>query len=119
MPDDVVYKGRFIWNWHKNELNKRKHHISFEKASQVFDDPFLYEEFDVENSIGEERYTVTGSMTGLINDVLVTVSVVYRGDLIRIFSARDADPVEEDDYYEQFAAFHAWTASDFGGINGN
>ena len=46
-----------------------------------------------------------GSVTGLINNALVTVSVVYRGDLIRIFSARDADPAEVKDYYEQFQEY--------------
>jgi uncharacterized DUF497 family protein len=57
---------------------------------------------DEENSIGEERFNVTGSVTGLINNTLVTVSVVYRGDLIRIFSARKASSMEVRDYYEQF-----------------
>jgi uncharacterized DUF497 family protein len=112
MPDDVIYKGRFIWNRRKNELNKQKHHISFERASQVFDDPFYHEEFDEENSIDEERFNVTGSVTGLINNNLITVSVMYRGDFIRIFSARDANPIEEKDYNEQFGLY-------FGGIDGN
>jgi len=103
--DDEIYKNRYVWNRHKNDLNKRKHHLSFETASLVFDDPFHVEEFDEENSIAEERFNVTGSVTGLINNVLVTVSVVYRGDLIRIFSARDADSTEVRDYYEQLQEY--------------
>jgi uncharacterized DUF497 family protein len=66
---------------------------------------FLLEEFDKENSVTEERFNVTGSVTGLINNTLITVSVVYRGDLIRIFSARDASPSEVIDYYEQFQEY--------------
>jgi uncharacterized DUF497 family protein len=104
-PDDEIYKNRYIWNRYKNDLNKRKHHLSFETASLVFDDPFHVEEFDEENSIIEERFNVTGSVTGLINNTLITVSVVYRGDLIRIFSARDADSEEVKDYYEQFQEY--------------
>ena len=104
-PDDVIYKNRYVWNRHKNDLNKRKHHLSFETASLVFDDPFHVEEFDEENSIIEERFNVTGSVTGLINNTLVTVSVVYRGDLIRFFSAREADSQEVRDYYEQFREY--------------
>jgi len=104
-PDDVIYKNRYIWNRYKNDLNQRKHHLSFETASLVFDDPFHTEEFDEENSIMEERFNVTGSITGLINNTLVTVSVVYRGDLIRIFSARNADLLEVRDYYEQFQEY--------------
>jgi uncharacterized DUF497 family protein len=104
-PDDVIYKNRYVWTRHKNALNKRKHHIAFESASLVFDDPFHVEVFDDDNSTNEERFNVTGSVTGLINNTLVTVSVVYRGDLIRLFSARDADPEEVNDYYEQFTQY--------------
>ena len=100
--DDVIYKNRYVWNRYKNDLNRQKHHLSFEVASLAFDDPFHIEEFDEENSIAEERFNVTGSVTGLINNTLVTVSVVYRGDLIRVFSARDAGPAEVREYYEQF-----------------
>ena len=103
--DDVLYKNRYIWNRHKNALNQKKHHLSFETASLAFDDPFHTEEFDEENSITEERFNVTGSVTGLINNVLITVSVVYRGDLIRIFSARKADTAEVRDYYDQFQRY--------------
>ena len=104
-PDDVIYKNRYVWSRRKNDLNQRKHHLSFETASLVFDDPFLFEEFDEENSLAEERFNVTGSVTGLINNALITVSVVYRGDLIRIFSARDADLTEARDYYEQLQEY--------------
>ena len=103
--DDVIYKNRYVWNRYKNELNQRKHHLSFETASLAYDDPFHIEEFDEENSIIEERFNITGSVTGLINNALVTVSVVYRGDLIRIFSARNASPVEVIEYYEQFQEY--------------
>ena len=105
-PDDVIYKNRYVWNRYKNELNQNKHHLSFETASLAFDDPFHVEEFDEENSTIEERFNVTGSVTGLINNTLVTVSVVYRGDLIRIFSARDASPLEVKGYYEQFQKYY-------------
>ena len=76
-PDDVIYKNRYVWNRFKNDLNQRKHHLSFQPASLVFDDPFHIEEFDEENSTMEERFNVTGSVTGLINNALITVSVVY------------------------------------------
>jgi uncharacterized DUF497 family protein len=88
----VIYKNRYVWYRYKNDMNRRKHHLSFETASLVFDDPFHIEEFDEENSVAEERFNVT-------------VSVVYRGDLIRIFSARNADTLEVRDYYEQFQEY--------------
>jgi len=104
-PDDFIYKNRYVWNRYKNELNQRKHYISFETASLAFDDPFHVEEFDEDNSIMEDRFNITGSVTGLVNNTLVTVSIVYRGDLIRIFSARDASPTEVRDYYEQLQEY--------------
>ena len=104
-PDDVIYRNRYVWNRYKNDLNQRKHHLSFETASLAFDDPFHIEEFDEENSITEERFNITGSVTGLINNTLVTISVVYRGDLIRFFSARKAVTTEVRAYYEQFQEY--------------
>ena len=105
-PDDVLYKEKFVWNRQKNILNTQKHHISFETASLVFEDPFLYETWDAENSFpGEDRFIVTGSVTGFVNSVLVTVSVTYRADLIRIISARAADPAERKAYYEEIGKY--------------
>ena len=72
----------------------------------------LIEEFDEENSIVEEKFNITGSVTGLVNNTLVTVSIVYRGDLIRIFSARDAGPIEVRDYYEQFQEYFGGQVED-------
>jgi uncharacterized DUF497 family protein len=78
--------------------NQKKHGISFEEAVGVFDDPFSYEVFDGDNSLDEDRYRVTGTITGFINGRFVTVSVTYRDELIRIFSARDAEPSEIEEY---------------------
>jgi uncharacterized DUF497 family protein len=55
MHDDVIYKGRYIWNRLKNEKNKQDHGIAFEEASEVFDDPFAVEEYDTANSDPEEQ----------------------------------------------------------------
>jgi uncharacterized DUF497 family protein len=98
MPEFTVYKDRYIWNSEKNALNQQKHGISFEEATGVFDDPFSYEIFDEDNSTDEDRYRVTGTITGFINGRFVTVSVTYRDELIRIFSARDAEPDEIEEY---------------------
>jgi uncharacterized DUF497 family protein len=98
MSEFTVYKDRYIWNNDKNELNQRKHGIGFEEATGVFDDPFSYEVFDSDNSLDEDRYRVTGTITGFINGRFVTVSVTYRDELIRIFSARDAESAEIEEY---------------------
>jgi uncharacterized DUF497 family protein len=98
ISDFIIYKDRYIWNSEKDALNQQKHGISFEQAAGVFDDPFSYEVFDEDNSLEEDRYRVTGTITGFINGRFVTVSVTYRDELIRIFSARRAEPVEIEEY---------------------
>jgi uncharacterized DUF497 family protein len=95
MYNDVVYMGRYIWNKKKAMGNILKHRIRFEEAVTVFYDPFSIDAYDDEHSIDEERYTITGIMKGV---AYVTVSYTLRGDMIRIFSARDADPEEEEAY---------------------
>jgi uncharacterized DUF497 family protein len=94
----ILFKDKYIWNNEKNEANKKKHEISFEQATNVFEDPFAYEIHDTENSIDEDRYRIIGSITGLFNGRFITVSFTYRDELIRIFSARDASPGEVREY---------------------
>ncbi|MDR1445960.1 MAG: BrnT family toxin [Treponema sp.] len=101
----TLYKDRYIWHNEKNELNKKKHGISFEEATGVFDDPFLWEKYDVENSLDEERYRVIGTITGFIQGKLVTVSVTYRDEFVRIFSARPAEPAEIKEYNDGLKKF--------------
>ena len=43
--------GRFEWDLEKNELNKKKHLLSFEDILEVFDDPAFLEIADVEHSV--------------------------------------------------------------------
>jgi uncharacterized DUF497 family protein len=100
MYGDVYYQDRFVWNRDKAYENIINHHISFEAASTVFDDPFYVEFYDTVNSIDEERFRVIGVVTGFVEGRYVTVSVTYRNDLIRIFSARKAEPKEVRSYNE-------------------
>jgi uncharacterized DUF497 family protein len=97
MHDDIIYKGKYIWNRLKNEKNKRDHHISFEEAVDVFDELFAVEEYDTDNSDYEDRYHIIGFIKGL---PYVTVAFMIRDNLARIFSARDADPEEKEAYNE-------------------
>jgi uncharacterized DUF497 family protein len=96
-------KERFVWNRHKNERNKRLHRVSFETASTVYDDPFYLEVYDEDNSIVEDRFNVTGTVTGLVNGRFITVTVTYR-DLIRIISARESAPEAIRSYHEILSA---------------
>ena len=81
----------FEWDERKNNSNHRKHGISFEDASRVFDDPgmILFSE-RVQN--GEERWQAIGIVQG--TTLMLVVAHAYHededGDVVRIISARRA-----------------------------
>ena len=51
---------RFIWDENKNELNKKKHGISFEEATKVFGDENAILFDDPDHSYDEERFLIIG-----------------------------------------------------------
>ena len=87
----------FDWDENKNELNKKKHGISFEEASTAFfdDKAILFD--DPEHSELEERFLLLG-MTEKAS--ICIVCHCYRGSdaVIRIISARMATKKEEERY---------------------
>ena len=87
---------KFEWDEYKNEINKKKHHISFETAAYVFDDPEYIEMFDFEHSIEEDRYIALGQ----VGEILFVV-FTERKDAIRLISARLATEAERRLYYDQ------------------
>jgi uncharacterized DUF497 family protein len=48
----------FEWDKQKAKINQRKHNISFEEASTVFDDPLAVNFDDPDHSTGENRYLI-------------------------------------------------------------
>lgn len=39
-PNEVLYRGKYLWQRQKNEINIWEHTIAFEEAVRVFDVPF-------------------------------------------------------------------------------
>ena len=91
---------RFEWDQRKNRLNRRRHGITFEEAEGVFldDDALLID--DPDHSDQEDRFVLLGFSFRL--RVLV-VCHCYRhgGDVIRIISARKANPTERELYTQR------------------
>ena len=87
---------RFEWDDEKARRNLANHHVSFERATVVFDDPNSIIEIDDEPD--EERWRTTGLD---VNRVLVVIWTERQGNRIRIISARRATRHEEDNYYRQ------------------
>lgn len=89
---------KFEWDEDKAKTNQQKHHISFHVAARVFSDPHALAVQDrVEN--GEYRWQTIGLVNGqLIVLVAHTVRLEDDAEIIRIVSARRADPKERKRY---------------------
>jgi uncharacterized DUF497 family protein len=97
---------RFEWDEAKNEINRRKHGISFETATRVFDDPNIVQYIErIEE--GEERWHAIGCvMFAQRGASLLFLTVVHtwaeKGaeEVVRIISARQASNSERKLYDE-------------------
>ena len=88
----------FEWDARKAKANERKHGVSFDEASTVFDDPLARIFSDEDHSNGEQREIIVGHS---ILERLLLVSFTEPGtDRIRIVSARRATRKEQNDYEE-------------------
>lgn len=86
---------RFTWDDRKDRANQKKHHISFEGASHVFDDPFLLSAQDREVD-GETRWQTIG-MVGT-HVLMVAHTIDEEAGVIRVISARKATRRERSIY---------------------
>lgn len=90
----------FEWDETKNEINKRKHGVSFEVAVRVFLDDKRLEKYDFKHSTqDEERINIIGRVADM---VILFVVATDRNEKTRIISARKAEPEEEAEYYEDY-----------------
>ena len=89
---------RFEWDPEKNEINKRKHQVSFEEVQTVFYDEEAKVIDDPEHSADEERFIILG-FSKRAN--LLVVCHCYRASetVIRIISARKAIKTEMRQYF--------------------
>lgn len=91
---------RFDWDQNKSRANLRKHGISFETASLVFDDP---NQLSVQDRFegGEERWQTMGLVNGIaVLMVAHTLDDDGREEVVRIISARKATLRERQRYHE-------------------
>ena len=87
----------FEWDENKNKSNQQKHDISFEEATQIFDDEKRVEYQDLRKDYGEDRWKAIGQILGIIFSVTYTL----RATIIRLISARRASQKERDLYENQ------------------
>lgn len=92
-----MVNDNFEWDDAKALANKAKHGVAFESAALAFRDVFGLGLLDDREDYGEERWIRLGTANG----VLLYVSYTERADRKRIISAREAERVEQDFYYQQ------------------
>lgn len=87
----------FAWDENKNEINKKKHGLSFEEAREVFEDDNAILFDDPDHSIEEERFLIIDAIRSA---KICIVSHCYRNDdnVIRLISARKATKNEQRIY---------------------
>ena len=84
-----------VWDQEKAKQNVRKHGVRFADAVLVLDDPYAITIPDYESEPREVRWVTLGADGR--GRVLVVV-YTYRGEDIRLVSARPAEPHERKEY---------------------
>jgi len=87
----------FEWEDTKALSNERDHGISFDMARELFKDLFAVEWVDDGQGAHEPRY----SILGMVETRLLFVAYTMRGEVIRIISARKAEPYERRKYHDE------------------
>ena len=90
---------KFEWDPSKASSNLKKHHVSFELAVTVFDDPYALIAPDPKHSSAEQREWIIGESDGGVLVVIFTKRL--EGKVYRVISARRAKRRERK-LYEEF-----------------
>lgn len=84
----------FGWNSDKAKLNLKLHHVAFQEAASVFDDPYARIVDDEDH-----REIIIGYSE---RNRLLFVSFTVRDEIIRLISARLATQGEREEYQEHY-----------------
>lgn len=88
----------FEWDAHKARVNLRKHEVDFAGAVAVFEDEQALTIREDISAVDEQRYLSVGRD---VRGRILVVAYTWRGNRIRIFSARRATASERRQYLEQ------------------
>jgi hypothetical protein len=92
-----MWDEKFDWDESKNQINIKKHGISFEEAQTVFDDDDAILIADDKHSEDEERFIIIGESE--LSRLLVVCHCCRESEtVVRLISARKANKKETDLY---------------------
>ena len=89
---------QFEWDGQKASANFRKHKVSFDEATTVFDDPLANIFDDEDHSADEYREVIIGQ--SVLRRLVVVCFTERFKNIVRIYSARPATRHELNDYQE-------------------
>ena len=87
----------FVWNSDKAARNVQEHGIRFEQAREAFLDPLA--RYEDASPAEEARQACIGITTDY--RLLYVVHVIREGDVVRLISARVAEPAERRRYEDE------------------
>ena len=87
----------FEWDPHKDRANVRRHGVDFADAVAVFEDERAITVRDDLTAVDEQRWLTLGRD---IRGRILVVAYTWRGQRIRVFSARRATAEERRQYLE-------------------
>jgi uncharacterized DUF497 family protein len=90
----------YEWDTAKAAANLRKHKVSFAEAASVFLNPLALTFDDPDHSEEENREITIGVSN---KERALLVSHCFRGDRLRIISARKATKMEKTQYAEKLS----------------
>jgi hypothetical protein len=99
MNEYDIIVDEFIWDTRKDEINIKKHGVSFMEARTVFYDQDYLLITDEDHSQDEERFIALGVSEE--TRLLVVCHCERENNLTRIISAREADKREKLAYMER------------------
>ena len=85
----------FEWDDAKAEINLRKHKISFDEGTTIFDDPLVATILDQSHSGVEQRFIAIGIS---VDGNLLVISYAEREERFRLISCRKATKAERNNY---------------------
>jgi uncharacterized DUF497 family protein len=87
----------FEWDPAKAEQNLTKHGVTFDYATRAFLDPDRIDTEDLRRDYKEERRIAIAR----IGDRVFAIAYTLREDILRLISARRANPREQRQYYDE------------------
>ncbi|WP_353570966.1 BrnT family toxin [Candidatus Albibeggiatoa sp. nov. BB20] len=93
---------KFEWNRRKEQINIKKHGVSFSQASSIFSDPYALSQYDDEHSHDEDRWALLGKASNEVILIVVHTMKDANGlEIVRIISARKATKKEIQMYQKR------------------